>query len=251
MEKERARLEDLYKYQAKEISSANLKKGEDIELERISSILSNAEGIMQAFSSAYLNLTGDENIVPGALDLVQQAQTAIESIAGIDAEFGKISSGLLEAADKLAELAREIRLKKESINYDPQQQQEVEERLAVIGTLKRKYGNTIEEIIEYGNYVRQKLEEVSDTENLLNKLTEEKTSLENELYTKACRIHEMRVKAAEELKEKVTNELMDLEMQKAEFKVDIQFDRIETITRMVWIQLNFLFRRTRAKDLNR
>jgi len=225
MEKERARLEDLYRYQAKEISTAHLKKGEDTELERLSSIMSNAEGIMQAFSSAYLNLTGDENIIPGALDLVQQAQAAIESIAGIDAEFGKISSGLLEAADKLAEIAREIRLKKESINYDPQQQQEIEERLALIGTLKRKYGNTIEEIIEYGNYVRQKLEEVSDTENLLNKLTSEKFSLENELYAKAYRIHEMRVKASEVLKEKVANELMDLEMQKAEFIVDIQFDQ--------------------------
>jgi len=225
MEKERARLEDLYRYQAKEISTAHLKKGEDTELERLSSIMSNAEGIMQAFSSAYLNLTGDENIIPGALDLVQQAQAAIESIAGIDAEFGKISSGLLEVADRLAELAREIRLKKESINYDPQQQQEIEERLALIGTLKKKYGNTIEEIIEYGNYVQRKLEEVSDTENLLDKLTSEKASLENELYNKACRIHEMRVKAAEELKEKVTKELMDLEMQKAEFKVDIQFDQ--------------------------
>jgi len=225
MEKERARLEDLYRYQAKEISSAHLKKGEDIELERISGILSNAEGIMQAFSSAYLNLTGDENIVPGALDLVQQAQAAVENIAGIDPEFEKISSNLLEAADRLEELAREIRLKKESISYDPQQQQEVEERLSLIGTLKKKYGNTIEDIIEYGNYVQQKLEEVSDTESLLKKLNTEKSSLENELYAKACRIHDMRVKAAEELKDKVTNELMDLEMQKAEFKVDIQFDQ--------------------------
>lgn len=225
MEKERARLEDLYRYQAKEISAACLKKGEDIELERKSSLISNAEGIMQAFSSAYLNLAGDENNIPGALDLIQQAQAAIEGISGIDAEFEKISSNLLEAADRLTELTREIRLKKESINYDPKQQQEIEERLALIGTLKRKYGNTIEEIIEYGNFIQQKLEEVSDTESLLKKLNAEKSSLEIELYSKACQIHDMRVKAADELKEKVTKELMDLEMEKAEFKVDIQFDQ--------------------------
>jgi len=224
MEKERARLEDLYRYQAKEISAACLKKGEDIELERKSSLISNAEGIMQAFSSAYLNLAGDENNIPGALDLIQQAQAAIEGISGIDAEFEKISSNLLEAADRLTELTREIRLKKESINYDPKQQQEIEERLALIGTLKRKYGNTIEEIIEYGNFIQQKLEEVSDTESLL-KLNAEKSSLEIELYSKACQIHDMRVKAADELKEKVTKELMDLEMEKADFKVDIQFDQ--------------------------
>jgi DNA repair protein RecN (Recombination protein N) len=225
MEKERARLEDLYRYQAKEISAACLKKGEDIELERKSSLISNAEGIMQAFSSAYLNLAGDENNIPGALDLIQQAQAAIEGISGIDAEFEKISSNLLEAADRLTELTREIRLKKESINYDPKQQQEIEERLALIGTLKRKYGNTIEEIIEYGSFIQQKLEEVSDTESLLKKLNAEKSSLEIELYSKACQIHDMRVKAADELKEKVTKELMDLEMEKAEFKVDIQFDQ--------------------------
>lgn len=225
MEKERARLEDLYRYQAKEISAACLKKGEDIELERKSSLISNAEGIMQAFSSAYLNLAGDENNIPGALDLIQQAQAAIEGISGIDAEFEKISSNLLEAVDRLTELTREIRLKKESINYDPKQQQEIEERLALIGTLKRKYGNTIEEIIEYGSFIQQKLEEVSDTESLLKKLNAEKSSLEIELYSKACQIHDMRVKAADELKEKVTKELMDLEMEKAEFKVDIQFDQ--------------------------
>jgi DNA repair protein RecN (Recombination protein N) len=225
MEKERARLEDLYRYQDKEISAACLKKGEDIELERKSSLISNAEGIMQAFSSAYLNLAGDENNIPGALDLIQQAQAAIEGISGIDAEFEKISSNLLEAADRLTELTREIRLKKESINYDPKQQQEIEERLALIGTLKRKYGNTIEEIIEYGSFIQQKLEEVSDTESLLKKLNAEKSSLEIELYSKACQIHDMRVKAADELKEKVTKELMDLEMEKAEFKVDIQFDQ--------------------------
>lgn len=225
MEKERARLEDLYRYQAKEISAACLKKGEDIELERKSSLISNAEGIMQAFSSAYLNLAGDENNIPGALDLIQQAQAAIEGISGIDAEFEKISSNLLEAADRLTELTREIRLKKESINYDPKQQQEIEERLALIGTLKRKYGNTIEEIIEYGSFIQQKLEEVSDTESLLKKLNAEKSSLEIELYSKACQIHDMRVKAADELKEKVTKELMDLEMEKADFKVDIQFDQ--------------------------
>jgi DNA repair protein RecN (Recombination protein N) len=225
MEKERARLEDLYRYQAKEISAACLKKGEDIELERKSSLISNVEGIMQAFSSAYLNLAGDENNIPGALDLIQQAQAAIEGISGIDAEFEKISSNLLEAADRLTELTREIRLKKESINYDPKQQQEIEERLALIGTLKRKYGNTIEEIIEYGSFIQQKLEEVSDTESLLKKLNAEKSSLEIELYSKACQIHDMRVKAADELKEKVTKELMDLEMEKADFKVDIQFDQ--------------------------
>lgn len=67
---------------------------------------------MQAFSSAYLNLAGDENNIPGALDLIQQAQAAIEGISGIDAEFEKISSNLLEAADRLTELTREIRLKK-------------------------------------------------------------------------------------------------------------------------------------------
>lgn len=158
-EKERARLEDLYRYQVSEIEAANLKKGEDAELMQQSRLLANAEEIMEAFSNAYNCLSGEDDLVPGAVEQVQKAQAALAAISDLDPDFGDISENLVEISDRLEETARRIRNKKEQVNYDPVLQREVEERLALIESLKRKYGNTIEEIIQYMEEARKRLEE--------------------------------------------------------------------------------------------
>jgi DNA repair protein RecN (Recombination protein N) len=230
MEKERARLEDLYRYQVEEISAAALKKDEDLELSRQSNLLSHAEGIMEAFHAAYLALSGDEDFNAGALEQLQRAQSSMEGISRLDDEFAGISENLVEIIDKLEEIARDIRVKKDRINYDPQLQQEVEDRLAFIDALKRKYGNTVEEILVYGEKARQKLEEVSDTEAVLQKLTLKRDELDGFLYSSACRMHSMREEAGALLKERVTAQLKDLEMPKAEFEVELQFDETRKYT---------------------
>ncbi len=224
MEKERARLEDLYRFQASEISAACLERGEDTELQRQSRLLSNAEEIMEALHTAYISLAGEEDIISGATDMVQRAQVSMEEIAEMDPEFRSFSDNLIEIVDRLDEITRELRLRKEKVLFDPQRQQEVEERLALIEALKRKYGNTVDEIITYGEEAQRKLEEITDYENQIERLLAEKSRLDDLLYRKACDIHQLRVEAALELKEKVTDELRDLEMPGAKFQVDIQFD---------------------------
>nr|MBP7176863.1 DNA repair protein RecN [Thermoclostridium sp.] len=224
MEKERARLEDLYRYQTEEISAAALKKDEDLELSRQSNLLSHAEGIIEAFNAAYAAISGDEDYSAGALEQIRLAQSAIEGIARLDQDFANILSNLIEVIDKLEDVSRDIRIKKDQINYDPQLQQEVEDRLAFIESLKRKYGNSVDEILAYGEKTRLKLEEVSDTEAVLKKLTLKRDELEGFLYASACRMHAMRAEAGALLKEKVTAQLRDLEMPKAEFEVEIRFD---------------------------
>jgi len=229
-EKERARLEDLYRYQVKEIEAANLKKGEDIELEQQSRLLANAEEIMEAFSNAYAFLNGEDNLVPGAIEQVQKAQAALSGISDLDPDFGSISESLIEVADRLEDIARMIRNKREQINYDPALQQEVEERLALIESLKRKYGDSVEEIIQYMEEARKKLDEVTDMESRLAELCSMMKELDELLYTKALNIHKMRVRAAEELKVRITEQLKDLEIPKAEFSVDIRFDETRNYT---------------------
>lgn len=218
MEKERAHLEDLYRYQLNEITAANLKENEEEELIRQSSLLSNAESIIEALNKSYAALSGeDDGLSAGANELTQLAQTAMENICGITPEFREISEALMEVTDKLEDISRSIRIMTEQVNYDPDLQQTVEERLALIEALKRKYGNTIKEIIKYGEEVKQKLDEVSDSESLLKKLNREKSELDSILYDKARNIHNMRVKAACDLNEKITSELLDLDMPKAVF----------------------------------
>jgi len=229
-EKERARLEDLYRYQVSEIEAANLKKGEDAELMQQSRLLANAEEIMEAFSNAYNCLSGEDDLVPGAVEQVQKAQAALAAISDLDPDFGDISENLVEISDRLEETARRIRNKKEQVNYDPVLQREVEERLALIESLKRKYGNTIEEIIQYMEEARKRLEEVTDMESRLAELNDRKKELDELLYKKALDIHNMRVKAAEELEERITGQLKDLEMPKAEFSVEIKFNETRNYT---------------------
>ncbi|NLN65348.1 MAG: DNA repair protein RecN [Clostridiaceae bacterium] len=240
MDKERARLQDLYQFQVEEIAAAALKKDEDIELVRQSNILSNAEGIMEAFQSAYAALAGEDDFHIGALEQIQRAQASIETIVKLDPEFEMIQESMIEIVDRLEELMREIRLKREGIQYDPQLQQEVEERLALIEALKRKYGNTVEEILDYAKMAQKKLEEVTDTEAILSKLVRQRDELEGILYDKALRMHQMRAEAALQLKEKITGQLKELEMPNAEFEVELRFDQTRKYTEAGLDSIEFL-----------
>lgn len=240
MEKERARLEDLYKYQVEEISAAALTKDEDVELARQSNLLSHAEGIMQAFHSTYTVLSGEDGYNVGALEQIQRAHSAIESIARLDPEFAAIQENLTEVIDRLEDITREIRTRKDRVNYDPQLQQEVEERLSLIDTLKRKYGNTVEEILAYGEKARQKLEEVSDTEAVLKKLTRQRDELDGILYNSACSMHAIRAEAAALLEKRVIAQLKELEMPKAAFAVEIRFDDTRNYTENGLDSIEFL-----------
>ena len=189
-----------------------------------SNILSNAEEIIEALNNTYFSLIGEDGVAIGALEQIQRAQAAIDDITDFAPTFGQISESLVDIVDKIEEIAREIRNSREQVNYDPDLQQEVEERLALIESLKRKYGNSVEEIIEYGEKAQLKLDEVTDTEAHLTELSKKKKELDRILYSKASEIHKMRVEASETLKIKVTRELKDLEMPEAEFSVDIRFD---------------------------
>ena len=168
-------------------------------------------------------------------------------ISDLDPDFGMISESLVDITDRLEEIARQIRHKREQINYDPALQQEVEERLALIEALKRKYGNTVDEIIRYGEEARQKLEEVTDIESHLADLENRRKELDEKLYIKALNIHKMRVKAAEELRSRITAQLKDLEMPNAEFLVDIKFDQARNYTENGLDTIEFLIRPIRAK----
>lgn len=240
MEKERAHLEDLYRYQVNEITAAALKKNEDEELMHQSNLLSNSEGIMEALNKSYTALFGEDDFTEGALECVQNAQSSMEAIGGLSHEFKEISNILIEVTDRIEEAARSIRIMKEQVNYDPKLQEIVEERLALIESLKRKYGNTVEEILEYGENAKQKLEEVTDTEKVLKKLNTQAEALDKSLYSKAKNLHNMRVSAAADLNKKVTSELLELDMPKAEFKVAIEFDENRKYTGIGLDSIEFL-----------
>ena len=151
MDKERERTLDILRNQIDEIEAARLYTGEDAELESKTRILAHAEDIILAFSNAYQWLRGDDGENHSALDKVGLSLEAIRKIEDLDPDYMNISNALEDINEKLTDISREIRILRDGTEYDPNLHKNIEERISLIQGLKRKYGETIEDILNFLN----------------------------------------------------------------------------------------------------
>ena len=220
---ERERKMDLLKFQVDEIRKARLKTGEDEELNKQKTLLVNAGKISDTLAMVYDLLSGN-SAGNSALDMMNVSLSQLSNIAGLDKSYGEMYSRLQDLIYQLDDLAGEVRQYRESAEYDPAMLDEIEERLDLIFRLKRKYGSTIPEIHEFCQEAEKQLEELEKSEETAKALTEELAKLEELLYQAALKLNAERMKAASLLESKIAQQLDDLEMKKAQFRVDIQFD---------------------------
>lgn len=219
-DKERERKLDLLKYQYEEIKQAKLKKEEDEELENKRKLILNSEKIVE-------NLKEADNILnESAIDSLSIAIRAMEKIENIDEKYNKVTSSLKNVYYDLQEIARDISNNKEDIYFDEEERNEIEERLDQIHSLKRKYGNNIEEILEYKEEIKKEIEHIENLEEYTNKLKIEKEKIEEKLDILAEDIHKKREEKSKILSEKINKELEELEMKNA--KINIKIDKKET-----------------------
>ncbi len=166
-EQDRLRMVDLWTYQAKEISSANLQPGEDEALETEKRVLANAEKLyaaaMSAFDQLYEGGASAEVSLRGAI-------RNLEELARYDARFTESVQQLASARAIVGDIAASVRDYAERINASPERLAEIEDRLALLDRLKRKYGKTVAEVIAFGEDVARKLAEVEDRDELLKAL---------------------------------------------------------------------------------
>ena len=141
---------DTLRFQIEEISQAALYEGEDEELEKRSRILAHAEDIINAFNTAYQAIRGEDDHDAGALDKVQSALDSIRRVESIDASYASICSSLEDIDERLSDISRELRRIRDGTEYDPRLHKDTEERISLIQGLKRKYGETIPEILAFG-----------------------------------------------------------------------------------------------------
>ena len=215
-EKERERKLDLLKYQQNEIESANLKIEEEAELEEKRKMILNSEKISNNLCEA------DEIIQNSTIDGLSTAIRALEKIENIDEKYEKTATNMKNIYYELQELARDISYFKEDICFDEQTRNEVEERLDYIYSLKRKYGNTIEEILEYQAEIEKEIKQIENAEEYNLKLENELRIIENEMDNLAKNMNLIRTEYAKKLEEKINNELKDLEMKQAKIHVKIE-----------------------------
>lgn len=216
-ETERQRKLDLLQYQINEIEEARLKTEEEKELEEKRSIMTNAEKIMQNLEEA------DTLIADSSIDNISMAIRALEKIEQIDNKYEKVASQLKNIYYELQELARDVNSYKTDTEFNEEERNLIEERLDLIYSLKRKYGNTIEEILKYKEVIKEEVEHIENAEEYNTKLREKQKEIEEQMKILASQMHEIRSQNALKLSEKINQELEKLEMKNAKINVKVSY----------------------------
>lgn len=222
-EQELAHRTDLLNFQLSEISAAALRPGEEEELLEERLRLANVGQLAGLSGEALHLLEGDERGSAAVLDLLGAAIQAIEGLARIDPALEPQLQLAESAGYQLEELARSLRNYREQLEYNPRRLQDVEERLAVIRRLERKYGPTIADVLEYARKAALELETITHSEERIAALREEEERLLAELGRLAVELSLKRREAAQRLAAGIEEELRDLRMEGARFGVDFQW----------------------------
>ncbi len=217
-DKEKQRKLDLLRYQLKEIENVNLKVGEDEKLEEQRKIIMNSEKIVENLEIA------DSTLSEQAIDGINSAIRALEKIENIDETYSSKLSELKNIYYDIQELNRDISQMKEDVYFNEEERNELEERLDLIYSLKRKYGNSIEEILKYEEQIENEIYEIENLDEINNKLKQELSKIEEKMSTLANKMNQIRNECAKELSNKINKELSDLEMPNAKFNVKIDFN---------------------------
>ena len=216
---EKQRKLDLLEYQYKEIKSANLKRGEDEQLEEKRKIIMSSEKVAESLNNVSNNLEGT------IIDVINDSIRALEKIEDVNSKYGEKLVEMKNIYYEVQEVARDIALMKEDVYFDEEERNEIEERLDEIYSLKRKYGNTIDEIIEYKEKLENEIDRIEnlDEENRKTKEKIDKITIEME---KLCEeITELRKSNSVVLNDKINQELAQLEMKNARFNAKIIEDK--------------------------
>ena len=220
-EQEKMQRIDLLEYQVTEIKKASLEKGEEDDLREQRDIYTNAEQITKSVNEAYMNLyEGDE--IQSAYDGISIAVNEISQISDLNPQLKSIYDTLNEIMYSLEDTAHEIKEFGETVEFDEQTLNEIEERLDLISRLKRKYGNSIEEILEYLKKAESELNDIKLSDERTNELKEELKSITKDLKEKGNVLTQRRENAAKVLEENIEKSLHELNMEKSKFKVNIE-----------------------------
>ena len=216
-DKERQRKLDLLKYQMDEIEEANLKLNEEEELEEKRKIFLNSEKISENLTEA------DTLLSENTIDSLSMVIRALEKIENIDKKYEKASTELKNTYYELQELARDISNYKDDIYFDEEERNYVEERLDLIYSLKRKYGNDISEILKYKDDIKEEINHIENLDTYNQKLKSELNVVKEKMNDLGGKISNIRKKGADKLSANINNELEDLEMKNAKINVKVQY----------------------------
>lgn len=220
-EAEKARRIDSLQFQIQELERAELKVGEDKALAERRDLLRNAGKLIDAVEGAHLALSGDDER-PGAVALVEEAEHALLSASRINGTVSGLLEKLTElrcAADDLAEQVRDLR---ESFDFEPGELDEIESRLDVIYRLKKKYGDSVEDMLSYLERCRKELDEIQLSSDTIVRLEKELSGALEEARKRGGELTAARRVAGKALEERIQSELAQLDMPKVRFRAEFR-----------------------------
>ena len=220
-EKERERKLDLLKYQVNEIDEANLKENEEEKLEEKRKLMLNSEKISKNLNEA------DIAIGENSIDSLNVAIRALEKIENIDEVYEKISSNLKNIYYELQEISRDISGYKDDVYFDEEERNEIEERLDLIYSLKRKYGNDIKEILNYRDEIQSEIEHIENLDEYNQKLKKELKQIKQEMTLLASEMNKNRNEYGKKLSSNINEVLEELEMKNAKINIHVNYHEEE------------------------
>lgn len=216
---------DLITYQLKEIQAANLTLDEDTQLEEEKLRLSNFEKLYDSLGNAYEALSQDQ----GGLYWIANAMQAVDTISGLDKELQCLHEAISNSYYVLEDVSYQIKEKWDALEFDPDRLNAIEERLNLITLLKRKYGSTIEEIMEYAEKITQEIDSITNREQHLESLEKELQEIKQKLQLTGEKLRNARKRVANKLSERIQKELKSLYMEKT--KVQIKFTPLHELSK--------------------
>ena len=228
-DREKARQIEFMRFELNEIGSANLQPGEDAELRVRRDIITNAEAIYGLASQAYAALY--ESDATTAVDGVDAALRAVEDLTAIGANFGPLAEQLRDVRASIESVASEIHVYTREIEFDPQELDTLNGRLALIGTLKRKYGDSVDAVLAYAARCAEEVQRFEQRDERLATLQHERGVLLADTERVANALSEKRRKAARLLDKQVAASLQELGMKGAVFET--HFEAMELSSRGV------------------
>ena len=210
-EAEKQRRIDLLSYQVQEIEEAGLTAGEEQTLEARRKVLANASTIRDRVAKVHALLSGDDD-TPGAVDLLGEASNAMDTAAQLDESLSGVSGTLMDLYYSAKDAAAELIDQLDAYDTNDAELDEIEQRLDLLYRLKRKYGDTVEDIIAFGQKAREELEQIQFSEQRHDQLQAEKLRLYGLAREKAEALTQTRLKAFDELNARITDTLQFLNM---------------------------------------
>ena len=223
-ESEKLRRMESLRYQIEEISRAQLEAGEDDVLEERRKLLQNAEKLSDGLQEAAECLYGGEDS-DGAVALLAQAQKALAKLSRYTENFDEIREKITDLMYQVQDSAEEVRDAADELSYSGDELEQIESRLDVIHKLRRKYGATCQDILDYLENAKRELDEIEFADEHLDRLKKKLAKAEEQAWEAARQLRQSRQTAARHLSQRILTELADLDMPRVQF--DCQFTELE------------------------